>query len=276
MKKITLMYYGHGSFVDNETIKIEKDGNSDFVKFEKAVIATGSKPALLPFVNIDKKRIITSTEALDLKEIPKKLLIIGAGVIGLELGQVYSRLGSHVEIIEYLDKITPFMDSAVSKELIKIFKKQQIKFYLSHKVENIENIGSKVIVEALNSDSKKVTFEGDYCLVSVGRRAYTDGLGLENIGINLEKNGKIKVNEKLQTKLENIYAIGDVIEGPMLAHKAEEEGVLVAEIFSNQKPHINYNLIPNVIYTWPEVASVGKTEEQLKNDGINYKRVNSP
>ena len=277
MKKNNInVLHGHGSFVDNETIRIEKDGDSDLVKFDKAVIATGSKPALLPFVNIDKKRIITSTEALDLKEIPKKLLIIGAGVIGLELGQVYSRLGSHVEIIEYSDKITPFMDSAVSKELIKIFKKQKIKFYLSHEVKNIENIGPNVIVDALNPDSKKVTFEGDYCLVSVGRRAYTDGLGLENIGIIPEKNGKINVNEKLQTKVENIYAIGDVIKGPMLAHKAEEEGVLVAEIFSNQKPHIDYNLIPNVIYTWPEVASVGKTEEQLKKEGINYKKGQFP
>ncbi|MBK56784.1 MAG: dihydrolipoyl dehydrogenase [Flavobacteriaceae bacterium] len=272
MKKNNIhVFYGHGSFIDNETLGIENDNKSLKINFEKAVIATGSKPSTLPFVKIDKKRIITSTQALDLNEIPKKLLIIGAGVIGLELGQVYSRLGSEVKIIEYADKITPFMDSSVSKELIKIFKKQKISFFLSHEVKKIQNNGDKVLVDALDKDSNNISFTGDYCLVSVGRKAYTDGLGLENIGLNTDKYGKIIVNDHLQTDVDNIYAIGDVIKGPMLAHKAEEEGILVAEILSKQKPHIDYNLIPNVIYTWPEVASVGKTEEELSKNGIKYK-----
>ena len=272
MKKNNIhVFYGHGSFIDNETLGIENDNKSLRINFEKAVIATGSKPSTLPFVKIDKKRIITSTQALDLNEIPKKLLIIGAGVIGLELGQVYSRLGSEVKIIEYADKITPFMDSSVSKELIKIFKKQKISFFLSHEVKKIQNNGDKVLVDALDKNSNNISFTGDYCLVSVGRKAYTDGLGLENIGLNTDKYGKIIVNDHLQTDVDNIYAIGDVIKGPMLAHKAEEEGILVAEILSKQKPHIDYNLIPNVIYTWPEVASVGKTEEELSKNGIKYK-----
>ena len=272
MKKNNIhVFYGHGSFIDNEILRIENDNKSLKINFEKAVIATGSKPSTLPFVKIDKKRIITSTQALDLKEIPKKLLIIGAGVIGLELGQVYSRLGSEVKIIEYADKITPFMDSSVSKELIKIFKKQKISFFLSHEVKKIQNNGDKVLVDALDKDSNNISFTGDYCLVSVGRKAYTDGLGLENIGLTTDKYGKIIVNDHLQTDVDNIYAIGDVIKGPMLAHKAEEEGILVAEILSKQKPHIDYNLIPNVIYTWPEVASVGKTEEELSKNGIKYK-----
>ena len=272
MKKNNIhVFYGHGSFIDNETLSIENNNKSLKINFEKAVIATGSKPSTLPFVKIDKKRIITSTQALDLKEIPKKLLIIGAGVIGLELGQVYSRLGSEVKIIEYAEKITPFMDSSVSKELIKIFKKQKISFFLSHEVKKIQNNGDKVLVDALDKDSNNISFTGDYCLVSVGRKAYTDGLGLENIGLSKDKYGKIIVNDHLQTDVDNIYAIGDVIKGPMLAHKAEEEGILVAEILSKQKPHIDYNLIPNVIYTWPEVASVGKTEEELSKNGIKYK-----
>ena len=272
MKKNNIhVFYGHGSFIDNETLGVENDNKSLKINFEKAVIATGSKPSTLPFVKIDKKRIITSTQALDLNEIPKKLLIVGAGVIGLELGQVYSRLGSEVKIIEYADKITPFMDSSVSKELIKIFKKQKISFFLSHEVKKIQNNGDEVLVDALDKDSNNISFTGDYCLVSVGRKAYTDGLGLENVGLNTDKYGKIIVNDHLQTDVDNIYAIGDVIKGPMLAHKAEEEGILVAEILSKQKPHIDYNLIPNVIYTWPEVASVGKTEEELSKNGIKYK-----
>tara|TARA_B100001093_G_scaffold178893_2_gene171498 strand:+ start:2681 stop:4084 length:1404 start_codon:yes stop_codon:yes gene_type:complete len=277
MKKNNIhVFYGHGSFLDNNTLHIRNDNESSEINFEKAVIATGSKPSTLPFAKIDKKRIITSTEALDLKEIPKKLLIIGAGVIGLELGQVYSRLGSEVKIIEYADKITPFMDSSVSKELIKIFKKQKISFFLSHEVKNIENNGKEVTVDAVDKNSENISFNGDYCLVSVGRKPYTEGLGLENIGLSTDKYGKINVNDQLQTNVENIYAIGDVIKGPMLAHKAEEEGILVAEIFSKQKPHIDYNLIPNVIYTWPEVASVGKTEQELNKNGIIYKKGQFP
>ena len=262
------VFNGLGSFVDSHTISIN---SSEKIKFNNAIVATGSKPISLPFAKIDKKRIISSTEALKLKEIPRKLIVIGGGVIGLELGQVYSRLGSEVSVIEYSDKITPFMDGAVSKELLRIFKKQKIKFYLSHKVTSVISENSSVSVNAEDSNGSNVNFEGDYCLVSVGRKPYTDGLNLSSVGINTNDKGQIEVNDKLQTNIENIYAIGDVIAGPMLAHKAEEEGVLVAEILAKQKPHINYNLIPNVIYTWPEVASVGKTQEQLSSEGIEFK-----
>ena len=262
------VFNGIGAFEDNQTITIN---SSDKIKFSNAIIATGSKPISLPFAKIDKKRVISSTEALKLKEIPKKLIVIGGGVIGLELGQVYNRLGSEVSVIEYSNKITPFMDGAVSKELLRIFKKQKIKFYLSHKVTSVKSENNFVSVTAEDSNGTNVSFEGDYCLVSVGRKPYTDGLNLDSLGINTNQKGQIEVNDKLQTSVENIYAIGDVIEGPMLAHKAEEEGVLVAEILAKQKPHINYNLIPNVIYTWPEVASVGKTQEQLLNEGIEFK-----
>ena len=262
------VFNGIGSFKNNQVINI--DGTAK-IKFSNAIIATGSKPISLPFAKIDKKRIISSTEALKLKEIPKKLIVIGGGVIGLELGQVYSRLGSEVSVIEYSDKITPFMDGAVSKELLRIFKKQKIKFYLSHKVTSVISENNSIIVTAEDSNGLNVNFDGDYCLVSVGRKPYTNGLNLSSVGINTNDKGQIEVNDKLQTNIENIYAIGDVIKGPMLAHKAEEEGVLVAEILAKQKPHINYNLIPNVIYTWPEVASVGKTQEQLSSDGIEFK-----
>jgi dihydrolipoamide dehydrogenase len=262
------VFNGIGAFEDNQTITIN---SSDKIKFSNAIIATGSKPISLPFAKIDKKRVISSTEALKLKEIPKKLIVIGGGVIGLELGQVYNRLGSEVSVIEYSNKITPFMDGAVSKELLRIFKKQKIKFYLSHKVTSVKSENNFVSVTAEDSNGTNVSFEGDYCLVSVGRKPYTDGLNLDSLGINTNQKGQIEVNDKLQTSVENIYAIGDVIKGPMLAHKAEEEGVLVAEILAKQKPHINYNLIPNVIYTWPEVASVGKTQEQLLNEGIEFK-----
>ena len=262
------VFNGIGSFENNQVINI--DGTAK-IKFSNAIIATGSKPISLPFAKIDKKRIISSTEALKLKEIPKKLIVIGGGVIGLELGQVYSRLGSEVSVIEYSDKITPFMDGAVSKELLRIFKKQKIKFYLSHKVTSVISKNNSIIVTAEDSNGLNVNFDGDYCLVSVGRKPYTNGLNLSSVGINTNDKGQIEVNDKLQTNIENIYAIGDVIKGPMLAHKAEEEGVLVAEILAKQKPHINYNLIPNVIYTWPEVASVGKTQEQLSSDGIEFK-----
>ena len=262
------VFNGIGAFQDNQTITIN---SSDKIKFSNAIIATGSKPISLPFAKIDSERVITSTEALKLKEIPKKLIVIGGGVIGLELGQVYNRLGSEVSVIEYSNKITPFMDGAVSKELLRIFKKQKIKFYLSHKVTSVKSENNSVSVTAEDSNGTNVSFVGDYCLVSVGRKPYTDGLKLDSLGINTNQKGQIEVNDKLQTSVENIYAIGDVIKGPMLAHKAEEEGVLVAEILAKQKPHINYNLIPNVIYTWPEVASVGKTQEQLLNDGIEFK-----
>lgn len=269
--KITV-FEGVGSFENATTINVTKnDGTIEQLTATNTIIATGSKPSTLPFINIDKERIITSTEALKLKEIPKHLIIIGGGVIGLELGQVYSRLGAQVSVVEYADRIIPTMDGAVSKELTKVLKKAGMKFYTSHKVQKVERQGESVIVEALNSKEEIISLEGDYALVSVGRRPYTDGLNAEKAGIKLTERGQIEVNEQLQTTTSNIYAIGDVVRGAMLAHKAEEEGVLVAELLAGQKPHIDYNLIPGVVYTWPEVAAVGKTEEQLKAENKAYK-----
>ena len=267
--KITV-YKGLGSFIDKNTVNVEGKEKKE-IKTKNIIIATGSKPGSLPFIQIDKERIITSTEALSLNEIPKNLLVIGGGVIGLELGQVYRRLGSEVTVIEYADRITPIMDSSLSRELMKVMKKQGVKFYLSHQVSSVKRKGKMVEVKAKDKKDSEVVFEGDYCLVSVGRKPFTENLNLEKVGINLNDLGQVEVNEKMQTSVSNIYAIGDVVRGSMLAHKAEEEGVMVAEILSGQKPHINYNLIPNVIYTWPEVASVGKTEEELKENQISYK-----
>ena len=272
MKKNKIeVFHGVGSFKDKNTLKIAvKDGKDQEIGFKNAVIATGSKPNYFPGMEPDKKRIITSTEALELKEVPKKLVIIGGGVIGLELGSVYGRLGAEVSVIEFMDSIIPTMDHTMGKELMKVLKKEGFKFYMQHKVQKVTNKGKSVEVEAEDKDGKKVKFEGDYCLVSVGRKPYTENLGLENVGLKTEK-GKIPVNDQLQTSVSNIYAIGDVIRGAMLAHKAEEEGVLVAEEMAGQKPHIDYNCIPNVVYTWPEVAGVGQTEEQLKEKGVEYK-----
>ena len=271
MKKNKIsVYEGLGSFIDKNTVKVEGKEKKE-IKTKNIIIATGSKPGSLPFIQIDKERIITSTEALSLNEIPKNLLVIGGGVIGLELGQVYKRLGSEVTVIEYADRITPIMDSSLSRELMKVMKKQGVKFYLSHQVSSVKRKGKTVEVKAKDKKDTEVVFEGDYCLVSVGRKPFTENLNLGKVGINLNDLGQVEVNEKMQTSVSNIYAIGDVVRGAMLAHKAEEEGVMVAEILSGQKPHINYNLIPNVIYTWPEVASVGKTEEELKENQISYK-----
>jgi dihydrolipoamide dehydrogenase len=262
---------GVGSFQDPHHIVVTDAESSETIKAKHSIIATGSKPSSLPFINIDKERIITSTEALGLKEVPKHLIIIGGGVIGLELGQVYKRLGAEVSVIEYLDRIIPTMDGAQSKELTKVLKKQGVKFYLSHQVNAVVRTDQGVRVKALDKKGTEVSFEGDYCLVSVGRRPFTEGLGLENAGIQVSERGQIVVNDHLQTNLEHVYAIGDVVRGAMLAHKAEEEGVMAAELIAGQKPHINYNLIPGVVYTWPEVASVGQTEEQLKASGAQYK-----
>jgi len=267
--KITV-FKGMGSFKDGNTIIISGEKKEE-ITAKYIIIATGSKPASLSFIKIDKERIITSTEALELKEIPKHLIIIGGGVIGLELGQVYKRLGADVSVIEYADRITPVMDSALSRELTKVMKKQKIKFHLSHQVNKVVRRGNNVYVTAVDKKGVEVSFEGDYCLVSVGRKPYTDKLNLEAVGVKLTQSGQIEVNNDLQTSNSNIYAIGDVVRGAMLAHKAEEEGVMVAEMIAGQKPHIDYNLIPNVIYTWPEVASVGKTEEELKISGVDYK-----
>ncbi len=263
---------GFGSFVDGNTIKIAKeDGSEENISGKNIIIATGSKPTILPFMNYDKKRIITSTEALALTEIPKHLLVIGAGVIGAELGSVYARLGSKVTFVEFADGMIPTMDKTMGKELQKSIKKLGAEFYFNTKVSLIENLGKEVKVTAQDKEGKEVVISGDYCLVSIGRRPYTDNLNLEAVGVASEK-GKVLVNEHtLQSNIPNIYAIGDVVRGAMLAHKAEEEGVLVAEIIAGQKPHINYNLIPGVVYTWPEVAAVGKTEEELKQSGIAYK-----
>jgi dihydrolipoamide dehydrogenase len=224
----------------------------------------------------DKKRIITSTEALELKEIPKKMIVIGGGVIGLELGSVYARLGTQVEVVEFASSIIPTMDVTMGKELTKVLKKLKMKFNMEHKVQNVENTGKGVKVTALNKKDEEVTFEADYCLVSVGRKPYTEGLGLENAGIKTTDKGQVEVDENLHTGVGNIYAIGDVVRGAMLAHKAEEEGTFVAEKIAGQIPHINYNLIPGVVYTWPEVASVGKTEQELKEEGRAIKTGSFP
>jgi dihydrolipoamide dehydrogenase len=267
--KITV-FNGMGSFVDATHIQISCE-KPHTIEAKNTIIATGSKPSSLPFIKIDKERIITSTEALSLTEIPKHMVVIGGGVIGLELGQVYRRLGADVSVIEYADRITPVMDASLSKELMKVMKKQGVKFYLSHQVNNVTRDGDQVRITALDKKGNEVQFEGDYCLVSVGRKPYTDGLNAQAAGVLLNDKGQVEVNEKLQTATSNIYAIGDVVRGAMLAHKAEEEGVMVAELIAGQHPHMDHNLIPNVIYTWPEVASVGKTEEQLRAAGISYK-----
>ena len=273
MKKNNIeVYEGLGSFKDATHVNITKnDGSTETIEAKNIIIATGSKPSNLPFIELDKERIITSTEALKLKEIPKHMIVIGGGVIGLELGQVYYRLGAQVTVIEYQDRILPTMDAGLSKELNKVFKKAKCKMQISHKVQSVERKGDEVIVKAENKKGEVVEFKGDYCLVSVGRRPYTDGLNAEAAGVKINDRGQVKVNEHLQTSASNIYAIGDVIKGAMLAHKAEEEGVFVAEILAGQKPHIDYNLIPGVVYTWPEVAAVGKTEEELKAKNIEYK-----
>ena len=273
MKKNNIeVYEGLGSFKDATHVNITKnDGSTETIEAKNIIIATGSKPSNLPFIELDKERIITSTEALKLNEIPKHMIVIGGGVIGLELGQVYYRLGAQVTVIEYQDRILPTMDAGLSKELNKVFKKAKCKMQISHKVQSVERKGDEVIVKAENKKGEVVEFKGDYCLVSVGRRPYTDGLNAEAAGVKINDRGQVEVNEHLQTSASNIYAIGDVIKGAMLAHKAEEEGVFVAEILAGQKPHIDYNLIPGVVYTWPEVAAVGKTEEELKAENIEYK-----
>jgi dihydrolipoamide dehydrogenase len=263
---------GVGSFVDKNTIKITaKDGKESTITTDKVIIATGSKPTPLPFAPFDKKRIISSTEALELNSIPKHLIVIGGGVIGMELGSVYARIGAKVTVVEFLDNLIPTMDATLGKELQKVAKKLKMDLFLGHKVTAVENKGNEVVVKAESKNGgNAVELKGDYCLVSIGRRPYTDGLGLEKIGLETVK-GQIPVDDHLKTKVDNVFAIGDVVRGAMLAHKAEEEGVYVAEQLAGQKPHMNYHLIPGVVYTWPEVASVGYTEEQLKESGRAYK-----
>lgn len=273
MKKNKIdVLHGVGSFEDKETITISpSSGDKKKIKTKYAIIATGSKPNYFPGMEPDKKRIITSTEALELKEVPKDLVIIGGGAIGLELGSVYARLGANVTVVEYTDSLIPNMDRGLGKELQKVLKKEGFKFHFNHKVKTVKAKGKTVTVTADNKKGEEVTFKGDYCLVSVGRKPYTDGLAGDKIGLKMDEAGRIEVNEHLRTSVDNVFAIGDVVRGAMLAHKAQDEGMFVAEVIAGQKPNINYSLIPSVVYTWPEVAAVGLTEEQLKEEGKEYK-----
>jgi len=271
------VYTGMGSFVDKNTVKVTaSDGKETILKGEKIIIATGSKPASLPFIKLDKKRVITSTEALELKQVPKHMIIIGGGVIGMELGSVFGRIGAKISVVEYMEGIIPTMDKTMGKELQKSLSKLGFDFYLKHKVVGVENKGKEVVVKAENEKGETVELKGDYCLVSIGRKPYTEGLNLEAAGVKTDDKGRIEVDNHLQSNVQGIYAIGDVIKGAMLAHKAEEEGIFVAEVMAGQKPHINYLLIPGVVYTWPEVAAVGYTEEELKTQGRAYKSGSYP
>jgi dihydrolipoamide dehydrogenase len=267
--KITV-YTGVASFVNQNTISVSGESKTEITS-RNIIIATGSKPSSVKGIDIDKKRIITSTEALKLTGIPKHLIIIGGGVIGLELGSVFARLGAKISVIEFTEAIIGTMDRQLGKELQKVLQKEGFEFFLKHKVVSAEVKENNTVVTAENSEGKKITFEGDYCLISTGRKPYTENLSPESAGLKLDERGRIEVDENLQTNVKGIYAIGDVIKGPMLAHKAEEEGIFVAEIIGGQKPHINYKLIPGVVYTWPEVASVGYTEEELKETKREYK-----
>lgn len=274
MKKNKIdVYTGHGSFIDKNTISVKaSDGKITELKTKKTVIATGSKPVTPPSFNYDKNRVITSTEALNIDKLPKKMVIIGAGVIGLELGSVFCRLGTEVEVIEFQDRILAGMDKDCSKEMMRSLKKLGMKFHLKHAVTTVKGNKTSATVNFKKRDSEdELSIKADYCLIAIGRYAYTDGLGLENVGITTDDRGRVNVNNHLETNVEGIFAIGDVIVGDMLAHKAEEEGVYVAEYMAGQHPHIDYNLIPGVVYTWPEVSAVGKTEEQLKEAGVKYK-----
>ena len=269
MKKNKIdVIHGHASFISNDTLKV----NDQEVKASKIVIATGSEPICPPSFNYDGKRVITSTEALDIDKVPKRMVIVGAGVIGLELGSVYARLGTEVEVVEFQNAILGGMDTDVSKEMRRSLKKLGIKFHLSHKVTTVKSTKTKVSVEVEKKDGGDAfTIDADYCLIAIGRKAYTDGLDLEKVGIQSDDRGRIEIDHHFQTNVSGIYAIGDVVKGAMLAHKAEEEGVYVAEYLAGQKPHVNHHLIPGVVYTWPEVAAVGFTEEELKANGTPYK-----
>ena len=271
------IYEGHGSIKDKNTIEIKGKDKTVTIGTDKIIIATGSKPASLPNIKIDKKRIISSTEALALQEIPKHLMVVGGGVIGVEIGSVFARLGSKVSIVEYFDSLIASMDSSLGHQLHRSLRKQGIEFYLEHKVTEATTMDDKVELKAENlSNKKEMSLEGDFCLMAIGRNPYTANLGLENIGVEINEKGQISVDENLETNVKGVYAIGDVIRGAMLAHKASEEGVFVAEKIVGQKPHINYSLIPNIIYTQPEVAGVGLTEEELKKDNRSIKTGSFP
>lgn len=274
MKKNKIdVHHGHAAFVTANKISIAReDGKTEEIETEKVIIATGSKPITPPAFNYDKKRVITSTEALNIDKVPQKMVVIGGGVIGLELGSVFARLGTEIIVVEYMDSIIPGMDKDCAKELMRALKKIGVQFHLQHMVTSVKATAKKVTVEIQKRESEEnFSVDADYCLIAIGRRPYTDNLGLDKVGVKTDDKGRIVVDEHLETNVKGIYAIGDVIRGAMLAHKAEEEGVLVAEIIAGQQPHIDYNLIPGVVYTWPEVAGVGKTEEQLKEAGVPYK-----
>ena len=255
----------------NEVLIIDENKNEKTIEAEKIIISSGSEPISFPGTKFDEQNIVSSTGALSLKSVPKKLVIIGGGYIGLEMGSVWSRLGSEVHVVEFLDHITPGIDREVSREFMKILQKQGIKFHLETKVSSIKKNKDAVIINSKNKDGKEIKFDCDVVLISVGRKPKTTNLNLEKIGVKLNSKKRIEINKNFQTSVKNIYAIGDVVEGPMLAHKAEEEGIAVAEIIAGQYGHVNYDIIPGVIYTSPEVASIGKTEEDIKKNGTKYK-----
>ena len=273
LKKNKVTYFkGHGSFKSKNEIVIKDNENKEkIINSDKIVLATGSVPVSLPGIEFDEKIILSSTGALKIDQVPKKMIVVGGGYIGLEMGSVWSRLGTEVHVVEFLENITPGMDKEISQEFMKILKKQGIKFHMQNKVESIKKNNSGATVITSDKDGKKNNFDCDVVLISVGRKPNTEGLNLESVGVELDQRKRIKTNENFQTNLDNIYAIGDVIVGPMLAHKAEDEGIAVAENIAGQSGHVNYNTIPGVIYTSPEVATVGKTEEQLKEEKIDYK-----
>ena len=266
-------YIGTAKLITPNKIEIINDNDSEVINAKNIIIATGSEPTHLPNINVDEKQIVTSTGALDLKEVPKKMIVIGAGVIGLEMGTVWRRLGSEVEVIEYLPRILPGMDNEIAEKFLKILQKQGLNFKLSHSVESSKSINGKVELVIKNIENKKLEkLEADVVLVAVGRRPNTNGLGLEDLKLDTDKYGFINVNDKFETSVPNIYAIGDVIKGPMLAHKAEEDGVAAVEIINGEAGHVDYNLVPGIIYTSPEVAVIGKTEEELKTNGLDYNK----
>ncbi len=273
LKKNKVTYYkGLASFKSKNEILIKDNQNKEnIIQAEKTVIATGSLPISLPGIEIDEKTIVSSTGALKLEKVPNKLVVVGGGYIGLEMGSVWSRLGAEVQVIEFLDHITPGMDKEISLEFMKILNKQGIKFNMQNKVQTIKKANSGVIVSTVDNEGNKNYFDCDVVLISVGRKPNTEGLNLEAIGVKLDERKRIKTNKEFKTNLDNIFAIGDVIDGPMLAHKAEDEGIAVAENIAGQSGHVNYDTIPGVIYTTPEVASIGKTEEQLKELNKKYK-----
>ncbi|GLR17756.1 dihydrolipoyl dehydrogenase [Portibacter lacus] len=274
MKKNKIeVFTGVGSFKSAKVITVTaNDGSTQEIEGTNIIIATGSKPVTPESFNYDKNRVITSTEALNIEKLPKKMVVIGAGVIGLELGSVFARLGTQVDVVEYMDSIIGGMDVDCGKELRRSLKKLGINFHLKHMVTGVKGTKTAVTVSVQKRDSEeKFDLKADYCLIAIGRKPYTEGLGLENTKVELDEKGRVKVDEHLQTGEPGVYAIGDVIPGAMLAHKAEEEGVFLAELLAGQKPHIDYNLIPGVVYTWPEVAAVGATEEMLKEKGVAYK-----